>query len=346
MNTILSIDLGSHTIHMAEGIHQKHGTNVWKTASFPVPEGCLLKETVTYPQLLADAIESYAKSSGFQAKEVVLTMNGDFALVRDLDLPIAKPKELEGMIRHGMTESFYISQDDVLQYKEIDRVMGDAGETLVRYRVIAIDRELIEGYYEVLKLTKLKVRAMDLNLNAIDKVFASANSINGLELRDQATLLIDYGHSGMTLYVISKGKPLFFRRLSIGSGEIDQVLSDVLKISVSEARGLKEKETSFFNNDEKTSPIFAELNPYFNRFNDEVRKVISFYNNRAGSTAIGQVFLFGNGSKLAGLSENLSSNLGLPVELVRSIDTMKVSGDGEIEAGSLNAIGALIRFDK
>lgn len=346
MNTILSIDLGSHTMHMAEGVFQKNAVHVKRSASFPIPEGSLVREAVAYPQLLADAIQSNAHSAGFQAKDVVITMNADFAIVRDVDLPPAKPKELEAMIGNEMAESFYISKSDIIQFKEIDRVTSDLGEPLTRYRVAAIDRDLVESFHQVLKLTKLKALAMDINLNAIDKLFSKATSINGRPLEDKGTMLIDFGHSGTTLYVVAKGKPLFFRRLPIGSGEIDHMVSETLQASASESRELKEKELSFFNGSEKSSAVFSELNPFFVRFSDEVRKIISFYNNRSGSAAVDHICLFGNGSKLAGLPEYLAANLGLPVERISSMEHISLVGGQALDVAHINAIGSLIRYEK
>ena len=45
---------------------------------------------------------------------------------------------------------------------------------------------------------------MDININAIDKLFAWAESFNGKEIKnDEAILLMDFGHSTTSVYIAS-----------------------------------------------------------------------------------------------------------------------------------------------
>lgn len=343
MNTLLSIDFGSRNMHLAEGTSNKGRLTVRKCSTFPMPDGCMKGETVVNPQVLAEAVRNAIRAGGFHAKEVTVTMNAGFAMVRDIDLPIAKPKELESMIRNEMVQYFHVSSNDILQYKVIEQTRSSDGEAMTRYRVASIDKDIVDSYYAVLELVKLKIIAMDINLNAMDKLLTGVLSLNDRIIGEEAVMLIDYGRSGTTLYIAARDKPLFFRRLNIGSEEIENTLSDALQLSAGEIRELKESGHSFFDESEGPS-YYTALKPLFYRFNDEIRKIISFYNSRAGISAIGHVYLFGGGSGLAGLPEYWAANLGLPVDTIRSIDRVGMTDAQLLDAACINAVGALFRY--
>lgn len=331
-------------MHLVEGFYHKNRLSLKKFSSFPVPEGCMQKEAVTNPKLLSDAIQTAIQTAGFQAKQATLTMNASFATVRDVDLPLAKAKELGAMIKNEMVEAYHISPDDILEYREIDKIQGIGGETLSRYRVAAVDREIVEGFHQMMRQNKFKSVFMDINLNAIDKLFNSLVGINDTIIGEQAVMLIDYGHSGTTLFIASKDKPLFFRRLAIGSGEIERLVADALQLNISNIKDLKDGGFNFFDNSDTASSYYSALKPYFYRLIDEVRKIISFYNSRAGISAISHVYLYGNGGKLAGLGDYLSESVGLPISLINSIDKVSMPEGQVFDAAYLNAIGALIRY--
>ncbi len=359
MKTRLSIDVGSRNLHIAEGGFQKGQLSLRRSMSFEIPEGCIAEEAVKDAQLLADTINNSLKAGKFRSGEAVLTVNGSRAVIRELDFPQAKPRELDSMIRNEMYQTFHIPKSDIIQYKEIGKTVDAEGERLKRYRVAAADQGVIEAWFSVMNKAKLKATAMDLNINAMDKLLSWADSVNDRPYGEEAVMLLDFGQSLATLYIVSKGRPIFYRHLNISSGSMDSVLlsaaqqqADDLLESVGEgtrksvpkdAREIKEKMDIFCGSAE-AAPYFNALQPFFYRLNDEIRKVAAFYNDRSQGSNIACIYLFGQGSELAGLSEYLAGSLSLPVEKFRSVGRKHVSI--KVEPAHLNAVAALIRIEK
>ena len=344
MKAILSIDIGSKNLHFAEGSYNKGGLVVQKAQTYPIPEGCMKDEFVENPTRLAETIRDCIKLGGFQAKEVILTLNSCNAIVRDMDLPTAKPKDLDKMIRTELKQTFNIITTDVIQYKLIEKVNSESGLPLNRYRVIAIDSDIVESFHVLLKSAKLKAIAMDINLNAIEKLFTNVNMVNERLIGDETIMLMDFGDIYTTLYFCTKGRPVFYRHIKLGSREIEKSISDETYTPISEIQALKESGYSFFSEEEAAKKYYALLKPFFYKFNDEIRKIMSFYSSRAGIPPVGYLYLFGQGSELEGLPAYFESNLNVPTEKIKSVSSINIGNAEQLLPANLNAIGALIRY--
>lgn len=344
MRTVLSIDIGSHNLHMVEGAGANGQVTVAKARTIAMPAECRKNEIIKDPSLLAETLREGIRAGGFTAREAVVTINAAHAVVKDIDLPLAKPKELEGMVRQEMHNAYHVPEDDVIQFKEIGQLKSPDGTALKRYRAVAINDDLVRSYFDSLNQAKLKPLAMDINLNAIDKLLEGNVSINDKLLGEESAMLIDFGGSSTSVYIAAKDNELFYRHLTFGSAEIEQIVSDELLARPEVIRGEKEEGISFFTGSDEGGKYYQSLRPYFYRFNDELRKIISFYNSRANGSSIGTVYLYGEGGRMAGLAEYWASNLAMDVEPLMSVS--KVSRQSAVPdiAPYLNALGALLRY--
>lgn len=344
MRTILSIDIGTHNVHMVEGYGQKDRVTVTKFRTFAIPAESRKGEMITDIPLFAETLKEQIRAGGFQSKEVVITINAIQAVVRDIDLPDSKPRELAGMVGAEMRSTFHVPEDDVIQFKELYALKTAGGEKLKRYRAVSFNRDIVRSYHEVLSHAKLKPVAMDINLNAIDKLMDGMVNINDRLIGEEAIMLIDFGHASTSIFIAAKDNELFYRHLSYGSGEIDQIISDEFLSKPEEVKSEKERGESFFSGTEQADRYYAALKPYFYRFNDEIRKVIGFYNSRTGVSAISTAYVFGEGSYMNGLCEYWESGLGIPVAQIKTISKLDRQSTPDEIAPYLNAIGALIRY--
>ena len=345
MNSLLSIEIGSSNIHLVEGYTNKGTIQIEKAKIFPILEGSLLGDRIGDMSLMAESLSDALRSFDVKTKETVVTFNATSAVIREIDLPNAKPKELDEMIKNELIQVYNILPSDIIQYKSIDKFTNDMGATITKYLAVALDSEIIEGYHTLLTSVKLKPVAMDLNVNAIGKLFSGDLSINDRLLNSNGIMLIDFGKTTTTIYLASKGKPLFHRHINFGCGKIEQIINDETFTSELEMRKLKEQGYNFFGEDDASKKYFSILKPFFYNFSDEIRKIMGFYNSRsiAGNGSIDQIYLYGGGSNLKGFAEYCESSFNIATEQIKTISTVKTKDIEASLASFLNAIGALIR---
>lgn len=343
---MLSIDVGKKNIHIAEGSFVKNNVVLDKAASVTTPTGIFQGESIGNTDLLVRTILDALQNLKITSKDAIITIDAYGAIIRDIDLPAGKPKEITAMIKNEMVQTYNAEPEEIIQYKSIGKVNSENGITMDRYRAAALNQGLIESYYKVLTDAKLKPIAMDININAIDKLFSGEIIINDKLSNESSIMLIDFGDSITTVYIISQGNTVFFRQLDFGSGDIERIISENSFESEEELNKMKEEGFNFFGNNEAEQNYFTILRPFFYNLTDEIRKVISFYSTRSNDGSINQIYLFGGGSNLAGFAEYCENNLGIHTEQIISISNVKFKESPVPIASYINAIGALIRNDR
>ncbi|SHJ36800.1 pilus assembly protein PilM [Parasporobacterium paucivorans] len=344
MHSLLSLDIGKKNIHIVEGSFIKGSIMVNKAVTIDVPEGSFRGETISDPEILMDSIKRAIQTHGFNTKEAVVTFDGYGSVIRDVDLPAAKPKEIAEMINNEMVQTYHVTSEKVIQYKNVEKVTGEDGILLDRYRVAAIDREIVEAYHNLLIGLKLKPEAMDININAMDKLLEGEITINDTIINEEGAVLMDFGDELSTIYILSKGKPIFYRQVDSGAGEIEKIVSDQVFESVENIRKMKEEGFNFFGNGEEEQKYFNILRPFFYNLTDEIRKIIGFYTSRPNVGKAERMFLFGGGSNLKGFAEYCESSLGMHTEQITHISKIKFKDPKTPLAPYMNAIGALVRY--
>lgn len=343
MNSLLSVDVGLGNIHIVEGNYSKGTLLIERAVTSKIPASCFNGEMIENKELFIACLTEMIQNSGFVSKESVVTFNAFDAIVRDIGLPNAKLKEITDMIKNELIQTYHAEPTDIIQYKSIEKEVNDKGSVINKYRAAAIDQEVVDAYHQVLVGAKLKPVAMDLNFNAVDKLLSGDNTINDKILNRNATMLLDFGETLTTAYIISHGKPLFHRHINIGCGEIERHIFDETFTPEEEIRKIKEEGYNFFRTGEDNK-YYNILRPYFYRFVDEIRKIIEFYTSRPNSESIDQIFLFGGGSNLSGFSDYCEDNFKIPAEKIVTLSKVKFKAPATPIAPYMNAIGALIRL--
>lgn len=339
--TMLSIDIGSSRIKIVEGSYKKGKFNIKKFGQLPVPENSIRGERIKNVNDISSDISNYLNAQKFKTKNAIITLNGAEAVIRDIDLPKANANELNEMIKNEMIHTYHANEENVIQYKLIDRFADDEGTQLNKFRVASLKPDIINDCHELLKILKLNPVAMDINLNCIDKFFSTCTTVNDYAINEKTVMFIDFGADYTTVYINSNGKQKVFRHLNIGSSEIEKIVSDEMVSTPKEIKILKENGTDFFNGEGENEEYCRILKPYFYNLMEELRNIIRFYMNRIKSEFVSQVFIMGGGSNLFGMCEYLQTGLNIPVEKI--VKTSNMNQKQPIHE-HLNAIGALIRY--
>ena len=343
MKPLIAIDLGSHNLHIATGSHQKGNLDISAMGSFLLPEGAVYGDRIQNVDTIASRLVDALREMGLTTNKAIIVINAVSAFIKDVDIPSdTKAKDKEAIITNELRLNYNIQDNFVTQYKEIAKDGNNA--MLASYRTVSVDEVNVENCHDVLRRARLKPLAMDVNLNALDKLLREDISINEKPLNKGATMLVDFGHHSATAYIYQAEKPLFYRHISAGAGEIERILSEETLVDLEELRHTKEEGLDLFGEEEKTRRYYQILKAYFYSINDELRNIIKFYENRYRETKVERIYLYGEGSKLVGLDSYWESALGVPVEPIRSISSVHLPESNRDPMPFINCFGALIRY--
>ncbi len=330
---------------MAAGANQKGTLKITAVGTYPLPEDLVRGDRIQSVDTVAEKLVNLLRESGIGGKKAVITVNAIGALAKDIHMPAdSKAKDLDAMISNELRLNYNVLDSFVTQYKPIKRNGDESSAVLAPYRTVSISETFVENCHDILLRARLKPLAMDVNINAVDKLLSQTAQINDRPLKEGAAMFLDFGHHRTTAYIYAEDKPLFFRQVSVGAGEIERIISDETLTPLEEIRQKKEGSLSLFGEEDEARRYYQILRAYFYSFNDELGNIIKFYNNRYKDVQVEKLYLFGGGSRLSGLSAYWESVLNLPVETVKSISSVQLPADCEDPMPYVNCFGALIRY--
>lgn len=218
-----------------------------------------------------------------------------------------------------------------------------------RVRTVVFPKDMAEGYLDLAKELKLNPLGLDLNFNAVTKLFAKELK-NDKEVYDknEATVMIDIGHESINVDIISRGICEFTKILNSGGINIDMNISQQLGIDIVEAEKRKIDEgnlsmESFEKEDEELVNRVIRL--VVDEWLREISKILQYYRNSNEGAKINRFYVHGGSSKLQGMEEYITKSLDMPSITTKDIkDISLLEGISNIETEYyLNALGAIIK---
>ena len=358
------IDCSSSEIKLAVGTYNK------KT-------GLILLDKVGVVPLENDAINDGAIADSFgvimalkhaiarldiKNRGAIITTEGAFMHTRDLELPKAKPDQLKDMVKYevmGQGNNREMSIDYIIYGNATDE---ETNAPKYKIRATAVPVDTIAEYREFLKNMDLTPVAMDVNPNAVRKLFNSGIINGNVNITQTTLLLVELSETTTTVTVLDKGFPVLSRRLAFGHSNIRQVAESIkkmqgggdkqsslarrLNITTSEAEAsVPIEDIDVWNETVAETPALqSAVNAYFKSLVDAVSRTAQFSIAKYHIDAISTCFLYGSGAGYKKIDKELARQLGTQVEILKALST--VNGPRDFELGKfVNCCGALIRHD-
>ena len=360
----LVIDCSSSDLKVAVGNYNPKTGNITIDKMGIVPlEGDAINDGAVADSFgIVMALKHALARLDIRMKSAILTTEGAFVHSRDLELPVVKEEQLKDMVKYeilGQGSNRDMSIDYLVYGTTKD---AETNADKLQVRATAIPTDVIKDYREFLKNMDLNPVSLDVNPNAIRKLFNSG-MINGTtNISNSTILLIELAGKTTTVTVLDKGFPVLTRRLQFGHANIRQVAENVKKLQggadkqSSLARRLNitksdaESAVDLADIDvwhetvAETPSLQSAVNAYFKSLVDAVSRTAQFSIAKYHIDAISTCFLYGSGAGYKKIDKELARQLGTQVEILKNLST--VNGPKGFELGQfVNCCGALIRHD-
>jgi type IV pilus assembly protein PilM len=339
---VVSIDIGSEKIKFVVGRFSKGRVIIEKAFMVDTPEGTIGDGTILNSINLARTIEGALSIEQIKVKDANCTTNSTAVINREIVIPPAAEDEMDTLVKYEIQQYLPINMDDyVIQYNVLEEVNND---NLLTYRVLVITypNKMAKQYYELISNCKLRPNVLDVTYNSIKKLAGSMQSINDREYNlGDTTVFIDMGAANLNVNIYNGNKMDFTRIIKSGGSIIDREISKAFSISLEEAEKRKIEQCNF-GYDEINSIIRTVVDDWV----EELNRIIQFYKNKKVGNKLDKLYIYGGCSNLKGISEYLSSKLGLKVEMVEAlgnVELYKTAAFSDLNC-YLNAIGAIIRL--
>jgi type IV pilus assembly protein PilM len=329
MASVIGLDIGTSAVRAVQLATGRGVATVERLGQVLLPAGAVRDGEIADTDAVSEAIRLLWSQYGLKGKKVALGVANQQVVVRQVDLPYLPEDELRASLPFQVQEYIPIPiEQTTLDCSILEHFENSDGQRFSRVLVVAAQTEMVNSILSVVKAAKLQPVLLDLDAFAMLRALAPQDALED----GRGELLIGIGASVTNIVIHQGGIPRFVRVLLMGGHAITEALMSTADMTFEEAEeaklrsGLVVDEFSF--GDEEATVIADRAN----RFVDEIRGSIDYYNAQADSVQVRRAVVTGGGSRLQNLTTRLSEALRMPVDVGRPFQHLKIGKVGLDEA--------------
>ena len=226
----------------------------------------------------------------------------------------------------------------------------EEGPSKARVRIAVVPKDMAEGYLDLAKELKLTPLGLDLNFNAVTKLFTKEIVIDHeMYEKEETAVVIDIGQQSINIDIISQGICEFTKIIGSGGINIDMNISQQLDIDIIEAEKRKIHQgnlsaESFQKEDEELVNRVIRL--VVDGWMREISKILQYYRNSNEGVKISRIYIHGGSSKMMGMEGYVTKSLNMPstaIKVIKDINLLSNVSNVETEY-YINALGSIIKI--
>ena len=317
-NRLIGLDIGSSSIKLAEFAHQQGKLTLLKLKLQQIDS----RKDNQDGQL--DALRNLFRDINAKNAKINVVINCSASCTKISVIPFMPKSEILQALKWEMKNfiSFPIDQA-VLDY-EILQEIAEGGVKKLKVAVACSPQETVNKYLDLLSRAGIEPSLFTQH------GFALRNVINSLCSKENKTVaFLDIGHSFSELLVFQDSELVFSRKLPVAGQDFTQMMAQSLisdhgktELTLEEAESIKKKYGIHSSDDSEiledkisSAQLIALLRPNLEKLVTEIERSFAYYREKEQGAPVELLLLFGGGSNLKNLTENLSESLRIPVRL-------------------------------
>ncbi len=341
--SVAGLDVGSSSIKMVELDGKMNNLSLIGLGFENLPDDTIVDGQIMELNTVSEVIKNICSNYQITANQFVTGVSGHSVIIKNIVLPPMSREELEESIDWHAEEHIPYDLSDVSLDYQITGEDADSTQVLIA----ACKRERIDNIKQAIQLAGKQPVVIDVDTFALQNCY----EMNYQPDASQVVTLLNIGASTMNVNLVQGTRSLFSRDITVGGSQFTDVLQRNLGISFQQAEAVKRGVMEASEGIEEKS-----IEPLMNNVTEivamEIQKTFDFYRatTEDNDIIVQKILISGGGSKLAGLAEELSTRLELPVEVLDpfrniKVDTRKFDPDylSEIMPEMAVAVGLALR---
>lgn len=341
---VVAFEIGSKYIKVAEGKYSKEKLSVYKLAQFETPMDSIDDGAIVDEHAIVNLLQVAITQLGVKAKDAVITSNSTSIIDREIIIPVVEEEEMEEVIKYEIQQYLPINLDEyIVEYLIIDKLVDSEGEKY-KVNVISYPKDIVNGYYKLIKALDLNPYVLDVTYNSLKKIANYSGIINNGQVGGTVAF-VDMGATSINVTIFKRGQLDFTRIIKAGGTSIDQALSSRLDMSVKSTESIKIDRGNLLDVQDEDE-INNAIKDVIDENIDELEQILQFASNRTGEN-IDEVIIYGGASKLRGLDVYMQRRLLKSIKRVFTLDRIDMAANAvpkEPIGEYLNVLGSIIRL--
>src|SRR5215218_4948860 len=314
---VAGLDIGSSSIKMVELDGKANNLNLVSLGFENLPDDSIIDGQIMELNVVSNCIQSVCSNHQVTADQVVTGVSGHSVIIKNIVLPPMSAEELEESIDWHAEEHIPYDLSDVSLDYQITENSSESTQVLIA----ACKRERIDNIRQAIQLAGKQPVAIDVDTFALQNCY----EVNYQPVESDVVTLLNIGASTMNVNIVQGTRSLFTRDITVGGSQFTDVLQKNLGISFQQAEAVK-RGVMDGSEELEEKAIEPLMDNVMEMVAMEIQKTFDFYRATAdeGGLAVQKILISGGGSKLAGLPEELSTRLEVPVEVLDPFRQIKV----------------------
>lgn len=324
-NQLVGIDIGSHSIKVAEVEDSKHGMVLKNFGLIELPPEAIMDGTIKEMEIVSTALQNLLKNLRIKNKNSATSISGYSVIVKKITIPQKAEEALEKSIQNEAEQYIPFDINDVnLDFqilsspiKEEEEEEKTEKEELMDVLLVAAKKDIVEEYTSLFHLSELNPVVLDIDAFALQNAFEISTA-------EQAGChaLVHIGAQQLTINVVREGISVFTRDSSYGGAKITSEIQKQFETSYEEAEKIK-LGAAPIDADQKIvlEDIFSST---VSRWAQEIKRALDFVSTTFVDIKVDDVFLSGGSSLIPGFSKYLSIETDLPVEKLNPFANLEI----------------------
>lgn len=317
---ISTLDIGSHTLKLAEFVDVKGGMEMTRYAVSDL--GVDPQSDADRSQYIITTIHDLIRESGCKPGPVQVAISGHAVFSRFVKLPPVEPEKVYQIIQYEAQQNVPFPMNEVVwDYQLISGATGDVDVMLA-----AIKSDIIESLVDCVRFTGLEPDLVDVAPMAL------YNAVRyNYDNLPPCTLVVDIGARSTDLVFIEAGR-VFSRSVPVAGNQITQAIMNEFGISFDDAEAMKKAHAyvAFGGayegpKSETVDKVSKSVRSMMTRLHQELNRSINFYRSQQGGQQPSLLLLTGGSSVIPYTDTFLKEKLGVETDYFNPFNNVAVS---------------------
>ena len=290
-----------------------------------IPQGLInggeIKDEKSLAKIIKDALPK-VKGEKLKTKYAVVSLPEEKAFLEVIQMPKLQEAEMKSAVIYEAENHIPLPIEEVyLDFQIVSPVVNHLDHLDVL--LAALPKKTVDPYLSCLKKAGLIPKVLEIESLAIARALIK----NGVS--PFPALLADFGATRTSFIIFSGYSLRFTGSIPVSSQQFTQAIANVLKKDLKEAERLKLKHGIRAGGKGEGREIFEALIPVLTDLTEQIKKYLVYYqahtshehlqssssSSSSNGKEVKKILLSGGGAALSGLTEFLSSELKIPVEI-------------------------------
>jgi type IV pilus assembly protein PilM len=333
---ILGLDITTSSVKLIE-LGQSGGQfRVESYAAEPTPPNSINEKQIVDATAVGEAVRRAVKRSGARSRDAAIAISGDAAITKIIQMPKHfSGNELEGQVELQADQYIPFPMEEVSYDFEIIGT-SEKDPDMMDVLLVATRTENVEQRQAAVAAAGLTARVVDVEAFALEnacQLLTHQMPDGGI---DHTIAVVDFGASSTTFSVLRDLKVLYTRDFAFGGQQLTEDIMRTYGLSLEEA-GRAKKEGGLPSNYQP-----EVLEAFIDDMTQQVSRSLQFFLASGGNREQPeQILVCGGCANIPGITDVISSRVGIPTEIGDPLGQMKLSSRAKAQAVRKDATALL-----